>query len=224
MAVGARRVAMDFGRFHEDERRGWNKARVLNATDVHLLVACLPAWCSYPWTADARVDLVSLLLALARVRVHAWLRGSARGRVGGGRRVGKQVAPKPQPWAVAVKYCGCFKNRSFHPRSPRLLARQSSVETRSLSTLCRKICRKTPRDEKPAEGNSRKGDNVVYRHRCISKRRSEASRRPSAFFLYRRFVLRLVSRALSTSCRCFSCEIFLCAHYRNNDSFREKIE
>lgn len=29
-----------------------------------------------------------------------------------GRRVVKQVAPKPRPWAVAVKYCGCFKNRS----------------------------------------------------------------------------------------------------------------
>lgn len=218
---------MDFGRFHEDERRGWNKARVLNATDVHLLVACLPAWCSYPWTADARVDLVSLLLALARVRVHAWLRGSARGRVGGGRRVGKQVAPKPQPWAVAVKYCGCFKNRSFHPRSPRLLARQSSAETRSLSTLCRKICQKMPRDEKPAEENSRKGDDaVVYRHRMYLEAtiRSQLSSVRFFFSLSRRFVSQLVSRALSTSCRCFSCEMFLCAHYRNNDSFREKIE
>jgi len=35
-----------------------------------------------------------------------------------GARVVKQVAPKPRPWAVAVKYCGCFKNRSDLPAFP----------------------------------------------------------------------------------------------------------
>ena len=36
--------------------------------------------------------------------------------VRGGRRVVKQVPPKPRSWAVAVKYCGYFKNRSNPPR------------------------------------------------------------------------------------------------------------
>lgn len=111
-------------------RRGWNKARVLNTTDVHLLAACLPAWCSYPWTADARrwILLPSFSCAYACTRACIYVRVDAsretrvclcirmrvcvRACVWRGRRVVKQVAPKPRPWAVAVKYCGCFKNRS----------------------------------------------------------------------------------------------------------------
>jgi len=101
--------------------RGWNKARVLNTTDVHLLAACLPAWCMVaPWTADARrrIRRTSPPSAPRRLCVRAcgcvWVRDTWQGGV----RVVKQVAPKPRPWAVAVKYCGCFKNRSDLPRPP----------------------------------------------------------------------------------------------------------
>ena len=147
----------------ERETRGWNKARVLNATDVHLLVACLPAWCSYPWTADARVDADFLSFSRARPRCVCTRRprgGVSEKRVGGGRRVGKQVAPKPQPWAVAVKYCGCFKNRSF--LSPPPLSPQSSlvgnaaifpVETRSLPPQNLPRPKDAPRDGLPAKGS-----------------------------------------------------------------------
>lgn len=159
--VGACRVAVDFGRFHRG-RRGWNKARVLNATDVHLLVACLPAWCSYPWTADARPDPA---LPSFTARVCVCTRVGARREVGGGRRVGKQVAPKPQPWAVAVKYCGCFKNRSSLPRPPLALpSRQSSAETRSLSTLRRKICQKMPRLAAPTRNSRESSVSLSHGH------------------------------------------------------------
>lgn len=60
---------------------GWNKARVLNTTDVHLLAACLPAWCSYPRTADAvPADSTSLFLRV-RVCVRAYACVRARARV-----------------------------------------------------------------------------------------------------------------------------------------------
>lgn len=178
---------------------------MLNATDVHLLVACLPAWCSYPWTADARVDSTSLFrpLAYACARVHAcWLRVGAWRRVGGGRRVGKQVAPKPQPWAVAVKYCGCFKNRSFLPRLPLYVARQSSVGTRSPSTLCRKICLAIPRNGKPARREARE-------KLCTpAPKANDVSRETVALSVARE---RQQNDALSY------------AHRRRNEPFREKI-
>lgn len=90
---------------------------MLNTTDVHLLAACLPAWCSYPWTADARRWILpSLFLPRAYACTRACIYVCREVRVcvcvERGRRVVKQVAPKPRPWAVAVKYCGCFKNRS----------------------------------------------------------------------------------------------------------------
>lgn len=41
----------------------------------------------------------------------------------------KQVVPKPRPWAVAVKYCGYFKNRSNPPQPlvSRLLGEQDAL-------------------------------------------------------------------------------------------------
>lgn len=55
----------------------------------------------------------------------------------GRRRVVKQVAPKPRPWAVAVKYCGCFKNRStLH--SPLLLPSPSSFRAALLPSVARR--------------------------------------------------------------------------------------
>lgn len=97
----------------------------------------------FPLSTSLLCSRVRTRRAVLRVRVCRCVER----KVGGGRRVGKQVAPKPQPWAVAVKYCGCFKNRSFRPCStspappgPSLLG---DLPSSSVSTLCREICGKT---------------------------------------------------------------------------------
>lgn len=63
----------------------------------------------------APVDSTSLFLSCMCVWCESWnayVCVIVRVYVRGGRRVVKQVAPKPRLWTVAVKYCGYFKNRS----------------------------------------------------------------------------------------------------------------
>lgn len=125
-----------------------------------------------------------------RVRVHicTYVRereeregGRERREVGGGRRrVGKQVAPKPQPWAVAVKYCGCFKNRSFLSPSPgrpspspgnlpplRHAPHQPSPQENLPEDL--------PRDGNRAKGNSRKKETSLLHPLGFPTERNRAS-------------------------------------------------
>lgn len=125
-----------------------------------------------------------------RVRVHVctYVRereeregGRERREVGGGRRrVGKQVAPKPQPWAVAVKYCGCFKNRSFLSPSPgrpspspgnlpplRHAPHQPSPQENLPEDL--------PRDGNRAKGNSRKKETSLLHPLGFPTERNRAS-------------------------------------------------
>ena len=95
---------------------GW--LRVYNATDVHLLATCLPAWCRTPNANSASKHASEFSLTLfqffACLDACGWF--WIRERNLAGRRVASPAVGTggagTNVEALAVKYCGCFKNRS----------------------------------------------------------------------------------------------------------------